>query len=240
MGVVAGYLLWSGRLPGGPRPSPWSSGSSATRWAPRAATWWRGRRSSCVSRRRGLGWSADRIEVRGVRVDAVHGVLDTERAAPALRDRPRPVPRHRPGRLRDDLVATADYAAAVDAVLAVMAGPPRRLLESLAGELAAAVLADPRVQEVTVAVRELAPPAHRRAVLDRGADPPPSGGRPRPWPRRGGRDRVGVRAFVGLGSNLGDRAGYLRRAVEGLPGVVAVSRLYETDPVGGPPGRGPS
>jgi 2-amino-4-hydroxy-6-hydroxymethyldihydropteridine diphosphokinase len=48
-----------------------------------------------------------------------------------------------------------------------------------------------------------------------------------------------VRAFVGLGSNLGDRLGYLRRAVEGLPDVVAVSRVYETEPVGGPPGQGP-
>jgi 2-amino-4-hydroxy-6-hydroxymethyldihydropteridine diphosphokinase len=48
-----------------------------------------------------------------------------------------------------------------------------------------------------------------------------------------------VRAFVGLGSNLGDRHAHLARAVEGLPGVVAVSQLYETEPVGGPPGQGP-
>jgi 2-amino-4-hydroxy-6-hydroxymethyldihydropteridine diphosphokinase len=48
-----------------------------------------------------------------------------------------------------------------------------------------------------------------------------------------------VRAFVGLGSNLGDRRAQLERAVVGLPGVVAVSRLYETEPVGGPPGQGP-
>jgi 2-amino-4-hydroxy-6-hydroxymethyldihydropteridine diphosphokinase len=48
-----------------------------------------------------------------------------------------------------------------------------------------------------------------------------------------------VRAFIGLGSNLGDRETQLVRAVEGLPDVVAVSRLYETEPVGGPPGQGP-
>jgi 2-amino-4-hydroxy-6-hydroxymethyldihydropteridine diphosphokinase len=47
-----------------------------------------------------------------------------------------------------------------------------------------------------------------------------------------------VRAFLGLGSNLGDRRAYLREAVDRLPDVVAVSRLYETDPVGGPPGQG--
>lgn len=43
-----------------------------------------------------------------------------------------------------------------------------------------------------------------------------------------------MRAFLGLGSNLGDRAAQLRHAVERMPGVVAVSPLYETDPVGGP------
>jgi len=43
-----------------------------------------------------------------------------------------------------------------------------------------------------------------------------------------------VRAFLGLGSNLGDREALLRRAVDQLPDVVAVSPMYETDPVGGP------
>lgn len=43
-----------------------------------------------------------------------------------------------------------------------------------------------------------------------------------------------TRAFLGLGSNVGDRAGHLRAAVDSLPGLVAVSDVYETDPVGGP------
>ena len=47
-----------------------------------------------------------------------------------------------------------------------------------------------------------------------------------------------MRVFLGLGSNLGDRHAQLRRAVQGLPDVVAVSRLYETEPVGGPPDQG--
>jgi 2-amino-4-hydroxy-6-hydroxymethyldihydropteridine diphosphokinase len=42
------------------------------------------------------------------------------------------------------------------------------------------------------------------------------------------------RAFLGLGSNLGDRAAHLRAAVAALDDVVAVSPVYETDPVGGP------
>jgi 2-amino-4-hydroxy-6-hydroxymethyldihydropteridine diphosphokinase len=46
-----------------------------------------------------------------------------------------------------------------------------------------------------------------------------------------------TRAYVALGSNLGDREGTLRSALEALaaePGidVVAVSRFYDTEPVG--------
>ena len=48
-----------------------------------------------------------------------------------------------------------------------------------------------------------------------------------------------MRAYLGLGSNLGDRRSHLRTAVESLPGLVAVSPVYETDPVGGPPGQEP-
>ncbi len=44
-----------------------------------------------------------------------------------------------------------------------------------------------------------------------------------------------MRAFLSLGSNLGDRRRYLRHAVESLPDVVATSPVYETDPMGGPP-----
>ncbi len=50
--------------------------------------------------------------------------------------------------------------------------------------------------------------------------------------------RGAARAFLGLGSNLGDRRRYLRDAVASLPDVVAVSPLYETAPVGGPSGQG--
>jgi len=51
------------------------------------------------------------------------------------------------------------------------------------------------------------------------------------------------RWFVGLGSNLGDRHDFLRRAVEALRAepcveVLRASSLYETAPVGGPAGQG--
>ncbi len=50
---------------------------------------------------------------------------------------------------------------------------------------------------------------------------------------------MGVTAYLGLGSNVGDRLENLRKAVRNLAripgiGVVRSSRVYETDPVGGP------
>lgn len=41
-----------------------------------------------------------------------------------------------------------------------------------------------------------------------------------------------TRAYVGVGANLGDREQTIWAAVEALPGVVAVSKLRETQPVG--------
>ncbi len=54
--------------------------------------------------------------------------------------------------------------------------------------------------------------------------------------------RPARRAFIGLGSNLGDRRAALAHAVGALRAagdVTAVSPLYETDPVGGPEGQPP-
>jgi 2-amino-4-hydroxy-6-hydroxymethyldihydropteridine diphosphokinase len=47
------------------------------------------------------------------------------------------------------------------------------------------------------------------------------------------------RAFLALGSNLGDRERALQDAVAAMPDVVAVSGVYETEPVGGPGGQEP-
>jgi 2-amino-4-hydroxy-6-hydroxymethyldihydropteridine diphosphokinase len=49
-----------------------------------------------------------------------------------------------------------------------------------------------------------------------------------------------VRAYLGLGSNIGDRLSHLRTAVATLAALdplLAVSPVYETAPVGGPPGQ---
>ena len=49
-------------------------------------------------------------------------------------------------------------------------------------------------------------------------------------------------AHIGVGSNVGDRARFVRRAIEELEAqdgvkIDAVSSLYETSPIGGPPQR---
>ncbi len=51
-----------------------------------------------------------------------------------------------------------------------------------------------------------------------------------------------IESFIGIGSNVGDRTQFVRRAVEALNSaagieVTATSSLYETSPIGGPPQR---
>lgn len=41
-----------------------------------------------------------------------------------------------------------------------------------------------------------------------------------------------TRAFLGLGSNMGDRHAFLHSALSAMPDMVAASDLYETDPIG--------
>ena len=59
----------------------------------------------------------------------------------------------------DDLGRTVDYRAVHDAVRAVMEGPPRRLVETLAENIAADLLRRfPPVQAVEVEIVKLRPP----------------------------------------------------------------------------------
>ena len=103
--------------------------------------------------------TADRIEIRALRADAIHGVLDRERVAaqPFEVDVDVGVDM-RAAAASDDIADAVDYALVVGRVLGVLAGPPRQLLERLASEVAEAVLALPGVTEVTVDLRKLAPP----------------------------------------------------------------------------------
>ena len=100
--------------------------------------------------------SADRIEVRGLRVVATHGVLDHER------ERPQPFELDLdvavdlgPAASSDRLVDAVDYGAVVAAAAETVRASSFQLLEAVAE---AVLSLDPRVAEVVVAVRKLRPP----------------------------------------------------------------------------------
>ena len=124
----------------------------------------------------------DRIELRGLTVRGHHGVFDHER---------------RDGQdfvvditvwidlataaASDDLADTVDYGVLAQRAADIVAGPPRKLIETVAGEIADDVMADDRVHAVEV--------VGAQAV---GADPVAvrrCGGRWRDAPRRGGPGR---------------------------------------------------
>ncbi len=106
------------------------------------------------------GGSPDRIELRGLTVVGICGALPEER------DRAQPLEIDldveadlAPAGRSDDLADTVDYGALCDLVSATVTAGRPQLLEQLAAELAAAVLAaDPRIDAVTVGVRKLRPP----------------------------------------------------------------------------------
>ncbi len=97
----------------------------------------------------------DRIVLRGLRAAGRHGVLDAERelGQPFGLDLELELDT-RPAAASDDLADTVDYGALATAALAVVTGEPVALLETLAGRVADVVLADPRVQAVTVTVHK--------------------------------------------------------------------------------------
>ena len=59
-----------------------------------------------------------------------------------------------PATASDEITDTVDYAAVSDAVAAIIAGPPVRLLEHLAQRIAERVLAERHVDGVEVTVRK--------------------------------------------------------------------------------------
>ncbi len=102
----------------------------------------------------------DVIELRGLRLTAVVGVLpeERERAQPLELDLDVVVDLRAAGG-SDDLDDTVDYGALCDLVEALVLSDQPLLLERLAERIAAAVLAaDVRISEVDLAVRKLRPP----------------------------------------------------------------------------------
>jgi dihydroneopterin aldolase len=98
---------------------------------------------------------ADRIELRGLTVRGNHGVFDHERrdgqdfviditvwidlAAAAA---------------SDDLVDTCDYGTLAQRAAAVVGGPTRNLIETVAAEIAEDVMTDQRVHAVEVVMHK--------------------------------------------------------------------------------------
>jgi 7,8-dihydroneopterin aldolase/epimerase/oxygenase len=98
---------------------------------------------------------ADRIELRGLKVRGNHGVFDHERADGQsfvvditvwidLAD----------AATSDDLADTYDYGVLAQRAAAIVAGPARNLIETVAGEIAEDVMKDPRVHAVEVTVHK--------------------------------------------------------------------------------------
>lgn len=103
---------------------------------------------------------ADVIELRGLRLAAVVGVLPHEQA------QPQPIEIDidicadlLAAGASDDLADTIDYGAVCASAERVVAGSSYALLEALTEAVAAAVLAEnTKITSVTVAVRKLRPP----------------------------------------------------------------------------------
>ncbi len=165
------------------------------------------------------------IVLNGIELRGRCGVTAQERAiGQTLSIDVRLDPQPRGAGQSDELEDTVNYSQIVNYVRGVVEGGEFKLLERLA-----TVLCDGLWDEFDPVTRRggrQQDRAARGAARARGA-------------RRGGTHLLtgasGKRAFVSLGSNRGDRAGYLaaaREALSALPGtvVVAASRLYETAP----------
>ena len=133
--------------------------------------------------------------------------------------------------LSDELADTVHYGLVCERVSAMVRDSKDVLLERLAGKVADVVLEFDLVEVVDVRLTKLRPPiaeevqstavAITRSRAEAAAPPLEE-----------------HEVIVALGSNLGDREGYLRFAVGELGNVVAMSQVFETEPVGGPDGQG--
>lgn len=174
----------------------------------------------------------DRILIDDLRVMTVIGALPHERelAQPIRIDLSIGCDLREAGR-SDELGATVHYGLVCERVSEMARDSKDILLERLAAKVADVVLEFDLVDEVEVTLTKMRPPVPEevqstavRIVRTRAeASAPPL---------------VSHTALIALGSNLGDREKYLRFAVRELGNVVAMSQVFETEPVGGPDGQG--
>ncbi len=98
---------------------------------------------------------ADRIELRGLRVRGHHGVYENERCdgqefvvdVTVWIDLDRAA-------ATDDLTETLDYGALAQRAAEIVGGPPKNLIEAVAGELAEDVMRDDRIHAVEVVLHK--------------------------------------------------------------------------------------
>ncbi len=100
--------------------------------------------------------SPDRIELRGVRATGFHGVLPHEQdeGQEFVVDVVLGVPPMSAAARSDDLRDTVDYGAVAQAVVDVVTGPSKQLIESLAVAIAQRCLALGDVRSVQVSVHK--------------------------------------------------------------------------------------
>lgn len=166
----------------------------------------------------------DRIVLAGIRGTGYHGIFEHERrdGQEFVVDISIELDLRRPGR-SDDLLDTVHYGEVAAAVLARIEGQPFDLIEALAEVIAADILARERVDAVEVVVHKPQAPV----------------GVPFGDVRVEIRRERGTPVVIALGSNVGHRVDTLTEAVEQLADVprltiTGLSRLVESDPVGGP------
>lgn len=174
----------------------------------------------------------DRIELKAIRAVGLIGVLPEEKI------RPQPFEIDlviefdgRAAGASDDLNDTIDYGVPIATAVRIVERENHQLLERVATRIAEDILSIDRVDAVEVHVRKLRPPVPYDI-----ASSAVRAYRRKPDLLRF--ERPLTTSYVALGSNLGDRRATLRSAILSLPGVRAVSGVYETDPVGGPGEQG--
>jgi 7,8-dihydroneopterin aldolase/epimerase/oxygenase len=102
---------------------------------------------------------ADRIELRGLTVRGQHGVFEHERrdGQDFVVDITVWVDLDRAA-ASDDLADTLDYGELAQRAAAIVGGPPKKLIEAVAGEIADDVMRDERVHAVEVVLHKPAAP----------------------------------------------------------------------------------
>ncbi|MDE0376701.1 MAG: dihydroneopterin aldolase, partial [bacterium] len=167
------------------------------------------------------GESGDSITLKGLRIEAHHGVLAEERreGQPFVVDVTLWMDLSEAGE-HDELAATIDYGKLATEIHRRVSGERWNLIEKVAERVARLVLEDGRVSRVAVTVHK------PRAPIDVEFEDVSV---------TVVRSSHGTRAAIALGTNLGDRAANLVNAMEGIRlvgRVVASSSVYETAPQG--------